>query len=189
MDLKEPGNLLYVVGLTGDEPWSHFALIQYLSGGEFPRSIRRGPRKPSRRFTRHRRRPGPRCHDLSEGGSVAAAEMASPVAWGEQFDEALHPTQAMQPLLFSESNTRFLCEVRPENAAVPVALATIPHARLGEVTDNTCWKSCRQRHAHSADLALWPGKAAAVVSRLNGMVAEKGRKGGHYLEQSKTNER
>ena len=40
-------------------------------------------------------------------------------------------------LLFSESNTRFLCEVQPENAAAfEAALAGIPHARIGEVTDS-----------------------------------------------------
>ncbi len=37
-------------------------------------------------------------------------------------------------LLFSESNTRFLCEVQPENAAnFETAFSDIPHARIGEV--------------------------------------------------------
>jgi phosphoribosylformylglycinamidine synthase len=37
-------------------------------------------------------------------------------------------------LLFSESNTRFLCEVRPPDAvAFEAALSAIPHARIGEV--------------------------------------------------------
>ena len=37
-------------------------------------------------------------------------------------------------LLFTESNTRFLCEVRPERAAeFEAALAGVPHARVGEV--------------------------------------------------------
>ncbi len=40
-------------------------------------------------------------------------------------------------LLFSESNTRFLCEVRPADAeAFEQALAGVPHARVGEVTDD-----------------------------------------------------
>ena len=39
-------------------------------------------------------------------------------------------------LLFSESNTRFLCEVRPEHAAAfATAMADVPHALIGEVTD------------------------------------------------------
>jgi phosphoribosylformylglycinamidine synthase len=37
-------------------------------------------------------------------------------------------------LLFSESNTRFLCEIRPENAAAwETAMNGIPHGRIGEV--------------------------------------------------------
>ena len=40
-------------------------------------------------------------------------------------------------LLFSESNTRFLCEVRPQNAAAfEATFSGIPHARIGEVTDD-----------------------------------------------------
>ncbi len=38
-------------------------------------------------------------------------------------------------LLFSESNTRFLCEVRPEQAAAfESAMVGMPHAAIGEVT-------------------------------------------------------
>ena len=40
-------------------------------------------------------------------------------------------------LLFAESNTRFLCEVRPGAAAeFEAALAGVPHARIGEVVDS-----------------------------------------------------
>ena len=40
-------------------------------------------------------------------------------------------------LLFSESNTRFLCEVPPERAdAFEALLDGVPHARIGEVTDS-----------------------------------------------------
>ena len=40
-------------------------------------------------------------------------------------------------LLFSESNPRFLCEVRPEHAvAFESALAAVSRARIGEVIDN-----------------------------------------------------
>ena len=39
-------------------------------------------------------------------------------------------------LLFSESNTRFLCEVTKENAeAFAAALGDVPCAMIGEVTD------------------------------------------------------
>jgi phosphoribosylformylglycinamidine synthase len=39
-------------------------------------------------------------------------------------------------LLFSESNTRFLCEVAPDaTGEFESRLAGVPHARLGQVTD------------------------------------------------------
>ena len=81
------------------------------------------------------------CHDMSEGGlAVAAAEMAFAGGLGARVavcgiphEGRLSPTT----LLFSESNTRFLCEVRPDNAgAFEAALADVPHARIGQVTDN-----------------------------------------------------
>jgi hypothetical protein len=55
-------------------------------------------------------------------------------------DEELHPlctyAAATAVLLFSESNTRFLCEVRLHDAeAFEQALADVPHALVGEVVD------------------------------------------------------
>ena len=45
MDLKEPGNLLYQVGLTFNElGGSHFALVHELDGGDPPQLIRCEPR-------------------------------------------------------------------------------------------------------------------------------------------------
>jgi phosphoribosylformylglycinamidine synthase len=47
--------------------------------------------------------------------------------------ESTEPLSATS-LLFSESNSRFLCEVTPQNAAAfEAALAGIPHAKIGEV--------------------------------------------------------
>ena len=53
MDLKEPGNQLYLVGVTKNElGGSHFALVAALCGRRSaPRSTRRWPRRPSRRST------------------------------------------------------------------------------------------------------------------------------------------
>ena len=80
------------------------------------------------------------CHDLSEGGlAVAAAEMAFAGGWGAKIDLGSVPCDEdacdTAVLLFSESNTRFLCEIRPENAAAwETAMNGIPHGRIGEVT-------------------------------------------------------
>ena len=79
MDLKEPGNLLYLVGLTKNElGGSHFALVEGLSGGEVPRVD--APTAKKCFAAMHQAIDGGlirACHDLSEGGlAVAAAEMA-----------------------------------------------------------------------------------------------------------------
>jgi phosphoribosylformylglycinamidine synthase len=85
------------------------------------------------------------CHDLSEGGlAVASAEMAFAGSLGATLhlarvphdDLVSHPVS----LLFSESNSRFLCEVAPDRAADFEALfETIAEngpllANIGEVT-------------------------------------------------------
>jgi phosphoribosylformylglycinamidine synthase len=81
------------------------------------------------------------CHDLSEGGlAVAAAEMAFAGGFGAEIDLATVPCEGNLDAavrLFSESNTRFLCEVRTENAAAfEAAIAGAAHARVGQVTDS-----------------------------------------------------
>ncbi|MGA2035083.1 MAG: AIR synthase-related protein, partial [Thermoguttaceae bacterium] len=142
MDLKEPGNYLYQVGRTHDElGGSHFALVQSLTGGQVPRvdpplarqtflalhaAIRAGLVRA--------------CHDLSEGGlAVAAAEMAFAGALGARLSLEHVPRAGdldAMVLLFSESNTRLLCEVPPVRAAAfEAALAGVPLGRIGVVTD------------------------------------------------------
>ena len=83
------------------------------------------------------------CHDLSEGGlAVAAAEMAFAGGHGAVLQLAAVPTEQDLPsgsgrdgiILFSESNTRFLCEVAAdEYATFEAAMAGIPFARVGTV--------------------------------------------------------
>ena len=145
MDLKQAGNHLYLVGTTRNElGGSHLALVHGQSGGEVPRvdaplakrtfaalhaAIHAGLLRA--------------CHDLSEGGlAVAAAEMAFAGELGAEIDLQRAPRDlpadlpdADTVLLFSESNTRFLCEVTPQQAAAfEAALAGVPQARVGQVT-------------------------------------------------------
>jgi phosphoribosylformylglycinamidine synthase len=141
MDLKEAGNLIYIVGTTKDElGGSHFALVEGLSGGEVPKVDAKQAKATflavhKAIYTGLVRA----CHDLSEGGlAVAAAEMAFAGGLGAKISLAKMPgddSMSRVSLLFSESNTRFLCEVRRENAsAFETALSGIPHARIGDVT-------------------------------------------------------
>src|SRR4029077_20070852 len=58
------------------------------------------------------------CHDLSEGGlATALAEMAFAGGLGADVTELRGGTLPDEAMLFSESTTRFMIEVKPENAA------------------------------------------------------------------------
>jgi phosphoribosylformylglycinamidine synthase len=151
MDLKEPGNHLYLLGATHDEMGgSHFALVEGLEGGDVPRV--KGPLARRVFAALHRAIDAAlvrACHDLSEGGlAVAAAEMAFAGGLGATIDLKCVPTVAVVQggpkeqlpdavLAFSESNTRFLCEVRPDAARqFEACFDGSPYARVGTVVDN-----------------------------------------------------
>ncbi len=156
MDLKRVGDLLYQIGATKNEMGgSHFSLIHKLAGGEPPQVD--APLAKRTFAALHRAiQQGlvAACHDLSEGGlSVAAAEMAFAGELGLKIELARaapllvvdHEQQAAAQnamhtalLLFSESNTRFLCEVAPEHAVeFEEIMQGIPHASIGEVVAAT----------------------------------------------------
>jgi phosphoribosylformylglycinamidine synthase len=142
MDLKEPGNILLLLGETrnelGGSLWCH---VHSQEGGRAPRV--RG--ELSRRFidaihSAIKQGLLRSCHDLSEGGlAVALAEMALAGGLGAAVTllEVPRDKDAASDfvLLFSESPTRFVVEVRPECGG---ELATLwdglPYGRLGEVT-------------------------------------------------------
>ncbi|HUG91413.1 MAG TPA: phosphoribosylformylglycinamidine synthase subunit PurL [Planctomycetaceae bacterium] len=152
MDLKEPGNRLYLVGRTHNElGGSHYELVTGASGGAVPRVD--GQSAPAVfQFIHAAIGAGllRSCHDLSEGGLAAAlAEMS--FAGGLGVDVNLAPQAAAfgiddgAVLLFSESNTRFLVEVPAERQAAFEALATrfaaaagcaIPLLQIGRVADH-----------------------------------------------------
>ncbi len=139
MDLKAAGNLLYLVGTTKDElGGSHFALVNGLSGGAAP-AVDPPVAKQTFASLHGAIQQGlvRSCHDLSEGGlAVAAAEMAFAGGVGAEIELASMPVDddslSAVVRLFSESNTRFLCEVLPDNAsAFEQQFSEIPHQRIG----------------------------------------------------------
>ncbi len=146
MDLKEPGNLLFQVGATKDElGGSHFGLVQEAGGGQVPQVDSAMARRTFTALHGAIRAGLVRaCHDLSEGGlAVAVAEMAFAGGCGAQIDLARVPRQfqladsaeADAVLLFSESATRFVCEVPPESAAaLRQALEGVPCEEIGTAT-------------------------------------------------------
>jgi len=148
MDLKEPGNTLYVVGLTRDElGGSHLALIEGLTGGRVPQVDGEIAKRTFAAMHSAIHSGLVRaCHDLSEGGlAVAAAEMAFAGGIGTEillsdvpadFDGTAEPHR-QAALLFAESNTRFLCEVSQRHrAAFERLLADVAHAPIGRSTDD-----------------------------------------------------
>jgi phosphoribosylformylglycinamidine synthase len=141
-DAKEPGNRLALVGVTDDEMggsalWAAFGL----DGGRAPRVVPERAR-PIFRALHAAITAGivRACHDLSEGGlAIAAAEMAIGGALGIELDlrHAVRTPEAASDavLLFSESNTRFLVEVRESDAKrFEMAMAQAPWAWVGKVT-------------------------------------------------------
>lgn len=144
MDLKNPGNPVYLVGITAEElGGSHWAEVHGLGGGTVPRWDGTLARRVFQAI--HRaivQGYVAACHDLSEGGlAVAAAEMAFAGDCGMELELAPMPCRephlSLAARLFAESNTRFLCEV-PAGAAADFErlLGGLPVARLGAVSDH-----------------------------------------------------
>src|SRR5262249_46336422 len=119
MDLKEPGNLLFLIGPTADEMGgSHYHLVRGLTGGQVPRVDLGTARNVFVRLHQAIERGLVRsCHDLSEGGlAVALAEMAFAGGVGADVtDIRSGPARADEALLFAESGTRFVVEITPGN--------------------------------------------------------------------------
>jgi len=142
MDAKESGNIVALVGATRDElGGSHFAFVNSLAGGSVPRVDQElAPRLYRAMHRAIQARTVRSCHDLSEGGlAAAAAEMAFAGGLGLELDLKALASQcgisSDAVLLFSESNSRFLVEVRPQFWAQFVQhLAGLPVVELGKVT-------------------------------------------------------
>ncbi|MEN9934858.1 MAG: hypothetical protein RLZZ387_1437 [Chloroflexota bacterium] len=144
MDLKEPGSLVYLLGLTKPELGGAHALDAGMLAAEglaVPRvDLEQAPRLLASLHAAIRAGLVSACHDLSEGGlGVAAAEMAIAGGLGVELDLAAAPraegVTSDASLLFTESPTRLLVEVRPEHAAAFEAQLTgLPVARVGVVT-------------------------------------------------------
>ncbi len=121
MDLKAVGNVIYLIGETADElGGSHYALVHGLSGGQVPQ-VDSARAKRTFAAVNGAIRSGlvRACHDLSEGGlAVALCEMAMAGRLGVQVDlSAMGSSLGTIQKLFSESNTRFLVEVKPDHQA------------------------------------------------------------------------
>jgi phosphoribosylformylglycinamidine synthase len=145
MDLKDVANQIYLVGQTYPELGGSHYYDQYDFIGQTVPQVRVDTaRELMEGIVQANRNDLIRsCHDLSEGGlAVAAAEMAFAGNHGLEADLSAMPFQGSgelrrdDVLLFSESNSRFLVEVQPDNCqAFEQQFDQLPVARIGEVTD------------------------------------------------------
>jgi phosphoribosylformylglycinamidine synthase len=114
MDLKQPGNRLYLIGATREEfGGSHYHLVTGQTGGQPPRVESESAFRLFQKLHQAIRAGLVRsCHDLSEGGlAVASAEMAFAGGIGADLKSTAGFTDAAD--MFSESPTRWLVEVAP----------------------------------------------------------------------------
>ena len=143
MDLKEPGNLLYLIGTTYREfGGSHLFQVLNQRGGLVPQ-VRLDSAKKI--FHTLHAAIGSKlvrsCHDLSEGGlATALAEMSFAGELGVDVDLASIASRdqlSATELLFAESNSRFVIEVEPgSQAELEKFFAGQAMMLLGRVTDN-----------------------------------------------------
>ena len=141
MDLKAPGNRLYVVGSTFAElAGSEYCAYLQAAGEKVPQ-VRVEAARSTMRALSDAIADGlvASCHDMSEGGlAVAVAEMAFAGDLGAIVDLSAIPLgeciERDDIILFSESNSRFVVEVAEDRAdAFERKLAGVACARVGSV--------------------------------------------------------
>jgi phosphoribosylformylglycinamidine synthase len=148
MDFKEKGNLIYIIGSTKDEMGgSHYNLINNRVGNNAPMVDAKMGMKIFNRISEATRLELLRaCHDLSEGGiAVALAEMAFSGGLGVDAKLGNVPCDVKRDsvVLFSESNTRFIAEVRKSDKKIFENLMKgIPVGLIGEVSGEKDLKIC-----------------------------------------------
>ncbi len=143
MDFKESGDLIYIVGTTQCElGGSEYFKTRGFIGNRVPRvNPKQGKRLMDNLSTAMEQGLVRACHDCSEGGiGVAIAEMAFAGGLGASIRLAAVPLgESMDRddfILFSESNSRFLVEVAPENKdEFDRIMKGISCALIGKVND------------------------------------------------------
>jgi len=144
MDFKHAGDLVYVVGATYDELGGSEYLKTYgFVGNSVPRVDPHRAKELMDRLSSATERGLVRaCHDLSDGGlGTAIAEMAFAGGLGAEIHLGSvplgEPITRDDFILFSESNSRFLVEVAPEDKLeFEQVMAGVSLAGIGEVTDS-----------------------------------------------------
>ncbi|MDI9433689.1 MAG: phosphoribosylformylglycinamidine synthase subunit PurL [Planctomycetota bacterium] len=142
MDAKRPGNLLFVVGRTGNElGGSHYYKLRGQLGANVPKlDLELAPRIARKVAQAIADGLVASCHDCSEGGlAVALAEMAFAGGLGIEADlrglPASKDCTRLDAQLFSESNSRYVVEVEPRHYdGFAKLMLNLPFGQIGKVT-------------------------------------------------------
>ena len=143
MDAKQASNLLFIVGETKNElGGSHYYKIHGQLGANVPKvNLETAPKIAEKISTAITQGLIVSCHDCSEGGlAVALAEMAFAGGLGIEADLRGLPKSddcsRADTQLFSESNSRFIVEVQPENYDAFASLClNLPFGQIGKITE------------------------------------------------------
>jgi len=143
-DMKEAGNLIYVIGKTRQElGGSQYYLTNGAKGGVVPRVDPIQSIKLMKKLTSAMKRGLVRsAHDCSEGGiAVSLAEMCFSGGLGAEVELKNAPKERSikrsDVILFSESNSRFIVELsKDKQKAFERCMKNIPFGLIGSVKEN-----------------------------------------------------
>ncbi|MFH1369688.1 MAG: phosphoribosylformylglycinamidine synthase subunit PurL [Planctomycetota bacterium] len=149
MDVKQPGNLLFIVGETKNElAGSHYSMWHGFPAREdtarmaVPQvDLKMAPKIAKKIAEAIAKGLVVSCHDCSEGGlAVALAEMAFAGGFGIEADLRGLPKSKdctrIDTQLFSESNSRYIVEIEPEKYdSFAKLMLNLPFGQIGRVTD------------------------------------------------------
>jgi phosphoribosylformylglycinamidine synthase len=152
MDAKKPGDVLFIVGKTADElGGSHYYKLKGELGANVPKTDAKAAAGAAKKLHEAIKKGlVAACHDCSEGGlAVALAEMAFAGGLGISADlvglAKSKDCKRADAQLFSESNSRYIVEVKAEMAKEFAAAMT--GAALGQVGVVTAEKMLRVKDA------------------------------------------
>jgi phosphoribosylformylglycinamidine synthase len=144
MDVKSPGNLIYVIGMTKNElGGSHYYYTHGYVGNSVPKVDTKVAKRTMDLLASATGNGLVRsCHDCSEGGlAVAAAEMSFAGGYGMALDLSQVPVEdgivRDDLVLFAESNSRFVVEVeQQQQGAFEAAIEGVSYGCIGKVVEN-----------------------------------------------------
>ncbi|MGC2596232.1 MAG: phosphoribosylformylglycinamidine synthase subunit PurL [Rhabdochlamydiaceae bacterium] len=143
MDVKQPGDLIYIVGLTRQElGGSEYLAMKQQRGGIVPHVDLIAAKKIYHSlFGAMQEELIASCHDCSEGGlAVALAESAFAGGYGVDVDLRSVPTEDLSSdgeILFSESTSRFIMTIDPQwKEAFEAKMESTVFAQIGIVRND-----------------------------------------------------